>query len=51
MPFDYVKRCRRPAGGKEAEVKYLLLLQRGAGEDLPEFGTPEATAVFRKELS
>ena len=27
-------------------MKYLLLLQRGAGEDLPEFGTPEATAVF-----
>jgi hypothetical protein len=26
-------------------VKYLLLLQRGAGEDLPEFGTPEATAM------
>ncbi len=26
-------------------MKYLLLLQRGAGEDLPEFGTPEATAM------
>jgi hypothetical protein len=34
-----------PADGKEADVKYLLLLQRGAGEDLPEFGTPEATAM------
>jgi hypothetical protein len=33
------------AGGKEAEVKYLLLLQRAAGEDLPEFGTPEAAAM------
>ena len=26
-------------------MKYLLLLQRGAGEDLPDFGTPEATAM------
>ena len=26
-------------------MKYLLLLQRAADEDLPEFGTPEATAM------
>jgi hypothetical protein len=27
-------------------MKYLFLLHRGAGEELPEFGAPEATAMF-----
>jgi hypothetical protein len=27
-------------------MKYLLLLHRGAGQDLPAFGTAEATAMF-----
>ena len=27
-------------------MKYLFLLNRAAGEDLPEAGTPEATAMF-----
>ena len=27
-------------------MKYLFLLNRGADEDLPDFGTPEATAMF-----
>jgi len=40
-----------PAGGKEAEMKYLLLLQRAAGEDLPAFGTPEATAMVSEWTS
>ncbi|MDR2987149.1 MAG: YciI family protein, partial [Nocardiopsaceae bacterium] len=32
-------------------MKYLLLLQRAAGEDLPEFGTPEATAMVSEWTS
>jgi hypothetical protein len=28
-------------------MKYLFLLNRGAEEDLPAFGTPEAAAMFR----
>ena len=32
-------------------MKYLLLLQRAAGEDLPESGTPEATAMISEWTS
>jgi hypothetical protein len=36
------------AGREEVAMKYLFLLNRAAGQDLPGFGTPQAAAMFEE---